>query len=151
MAAPTLAYTAVAKASQWQMMTDKLWYKFGDQTTKFDAWAVWAAASGSTAQKAAGLKFSGRTIDFTVSNKFITGWPAPVYPTYFQYTSKWSGGCFKDYSSGMGGFCVIEDNDTAFWDCGTIDSTAAAPARGVGTEIDICGPVSYATAGYTNY
>jgi len=28
------------------------------------------------------------------------------------FVKKWSGGCLKDHSSGMGGFCLLETNDT---------------------------------------
>lgn len=39
---------------------------------------------------------------------FINGWtdlPA-------EFVRKWSGGCLEDYSSSMGGFCLLEDSDT---------------------------------------
>ena len=131
MAEPSLAYTAVTRANQNTFMEDKIWYKFGDETTKFSAWKTWADASGSTAQKAAATMYSGRVIDFTISNKFIKGWPTPDFAKlHFEYVTRWSGGCLRDYSSGMGGFCLIEDNSTPFWDCGSIDSSEAVPARG---------------------
>jgi len=39
---------------------------------------------------------------------FISAWSAA--PT--EFVRKWSGACLKDYSSSMGGFCLLEDNDT---------------------------------------
>ena len=142
MGEPSLAYTAVTKANQSTFMEDKIWYKFSDQTTKFESWKTWATSSGNTQQKAAALKYSGRVIDFTISNKFLKGWPTPDFTKkHFQYVTKWSGGCLRDHSSGMGGFCLLEDNDTAFWDCGDIDSTEAAPSGG--SAITICGLNAY--------
>lgn len=40
----------------------------------------------------------------------------------FADVTKWAGACFVDVSSGVGGFCLLEDNDTAYWDCNDIDS-----------------------------
>ena len=79
MSEPALAWTAVAKASQYEFMLDKIWFKFGNQDTTWDAWKTWATASGSTAQKAAAEKFSGKVIDFTISMEFIKGWPTPDF------------------------------------------------------------------------
>jgi len=79
-------------------------------------------------------------MDFIVSNAWIKGWPDyNTVSTAFQFATRWSGGCLRDYSSGVGGFCVFEDNDTPYWDCGDIDSTYAAPAMGSGSEIILCG------------
>ena len=44
-----------------------------------------------------------------VSNAFVTGWPASP-----AYVTKYSGGCLKDESSGMGGFCLLETSTTDF-------------------------------------
>ena len=63
MGEPSLAYTAVTKANQRVFMTDKIWYKFSDQTTKFDAWKTWANTSGSTAQKAAAANGTDGFVD----------------------------------------------------------------------------------------
>lgn len=141
MGEPSLAWTFPAKTPEWKpFMTDKIWFKVVDQTAKYDAWTTWAAASGSTEQKAIANTYSGQALEFIVSNGWIKGWPDyQTDPNAFQFTTKWSGGCLRDYSSGMGGFCVIEDNGTYFWDCGTIDSAYAAPARGSADEIVICG------------
>ncbi len=110
-------------------MSDKVYYKFGNRDTEYDAWATSVAASGTAVQKAAALKFSGKTIDFIMSNGWLASWPAPdVSKSFYEYVTKWSGGCLEDYSSGMGGFCVLEDNNTAFYDCGNIDCQYAADA-----------------------
>lgn len=139
MSEPALSWTAPALADLTLFMTDKIWFKVSDQTATYDAWVAWADVSGSTEEKAIKDKFSGQVMDFTISNRWFDGWPDyTTEPTAFQYTTKWSGGCIRDYSSGMGGFCVIEDNDTHFWDCGDIDSEFAAPARD-STPIIICG------------
>jgi len=62
-----------------------------------------------------------------MSNAWLAGWPAPdPKNNFYEYVTKWSGGCLEDYSSGMGGFCLLEDNDTAFYDCGNIDCQYAA-------------------------
>ena len=68
----------------------------------YDAWA--ASNSGN----ANADKFSGRALNFMFSTSFISAWSTA--PT--EFVRKWSGACLKDYSSGMGGFCLLEDNDT---------------------------------------
>jgi hypothetical protein len=121
-------------------MRDKIYYKFGNEDTKFNAWATWAAASGSAEDKANAIKFSGRTIDFIISNKWLDSWPAPdPANNLYAFVTKWSGGCLRDYSSGMGGFCVFEDNDTAFYDCGRIDCMYSAPGQ---AEATACAPLA---------
>jgi len=37
--------------------------------------------------------------------------PGNPFELVFEYLSKWSGGCFEDYSSGAGGFCLLETSD----------------------------------------
>ena len=37
--------------------------------------------------------------------------PGNPFALVFEYLSKWSGGCFEDYSSGVGGFCLLETSD----------------------------------------
>ena len=44
-----------------------------------------------------------------VSNAFVSGWPASP-----AYVTKYSGGCLRDESSGMGGFCLLETSSTDF-------------------------------------
>jgi len=68
----------------------------------YDAWAE-ANSSNANAEK-----FSGRALNFMFSNDFISAWTSGP----LEYVRKWSGGCLKDYSSGMGGFCLLEFNDT---------------------------------------
>ena len=150
MSEPTLAWTTkVAKTDLYTFMEDKIWYKFSDQSVLFNAWSTWANASGSTYQKTAATTYAGgRAMDFRISNKFLTGWPAPNFSSgYFEYVTKWSGGCIRDYSSGMGGFCLYEDMDTAFYDCGTsgVDTNESAKT-GAGNVVEICGPTAAATA-----
>lgn len=133
--ASSLAWTAVAKTDMTSFMTDKMYMKFGNEDTVFNAWATWAAASGNAAQKAAGLKFSGKTIDFIVSNGWLANWPAPdPSKSFYEFATKWSGGCLEDYSSSMGGFCLLEDNDTAFYDCGAIDCQYAVDGSDLATN-----------------
>lgn len=75
MSEPSLAWTATVKTAQYEFMMEKLWYSFSQQDTVFDAWKVWANASGSTAQKAIATKFTGRAMDFIVAIKAISGFP----------------------------------------------------------------------------
>ncbi len=125
--ATSLAWTAVAKTDMVSFMTDKVYMKFGNEDTVFNAWKTWADASGNSFEKAAATKFSGKTIDFIISNSWLAGWPTPdPANNFYEFVTKWSGGCLEDYSSGMGGFCLLEDNDTAFYDCGNIDCQYAA-------------------------
>ena len=98
----SLAWTAATKADMFEFLEEKVWYKFEDQTTVYDAWAD--ANSGN----ANAAKYSGRALTFMFSTTFISAWSS--MPT--EFVRKWSGGCLKDYSSGMGGFCLLEDNDT---------------------------------------
>jgi hypothetical protein len=149
MSEPTLAWTtSVAKSDLKVFMEDKIWYKFSDQSTLFTAWSTWANASGSTYEKAAVTKYAGgRAMDFRISNKFLTGWPAPdISKTYFQYVTKWSGGCIRDYSSAMGGFCLYEDMDTAFYDCATSSVDTGEAAKTGANAVEICGPLAAGTA-----
>ena len=97
----SLAFTVKTQAEMFEFLEEKVWYHFEDQDTLWDAWA---AANSSDANA---TKCSGRTLSINFSNKFISVWP--LDPAYVQ---KWSGMCLKDYSSGMGGFCLLETNDT---------------------------------------
>ena len=45
----------------------------------------------------------------------------------------------EDHSSSAGGFCLLEDNATYFWDCGDINAAYLPAARNSGNEIKICG------------
>jgi len=49
MAEPTLAWTITPLASQFTFLRDKIYFKFGENNTVFDAWKTWAA-TGSAAQ-----------------------------------------------------------------------------------------------------
>ena len=97
----TLTWTAATKAQMYQFMDDKVWYKFEDQTSVWDAWAT---ANSSSANAS---KYSGRAMTFMMSTAFVEGWIADP-----QFVKKWSGGCLKDHSSAMGGICLLETNDT---------------------------------------
>merc|ERR1719507_392779 len=107
MVAPSLAWTAAAKADMFEFMYKKVWYKFEDKSTIFDAYVTFAAATGDSSGVAHGVKFSGRTLTVLVRNSFITGWPTDP-----AYVTKWSGGCLRDESSGVGGFCLLETSST---------------------------------------
>ena len=99
----SLAFTAPDKADMFEFLEEKVWYKFETQTDLFDAWAT-ANSSNANVDK-----YDGRALTFMFSTTFISGWDAlPL-----GFVKKWSGGCLKDHSSGMGGFCLLEDNDTA--------------------------------------
>jgi len=37
--------------------------------------------------------------------------PSNPFAIVFEYLSKWSGGCFEDFSSGVGGICLLETSD----------------------------------------
>jgi len=98
----SLAFTAPDKADMFEFLEEKVWYKFEDQTDVFDAWATANSSSANVD------KYDGRALTFMFSTAFISGWDAiPL-----GFVKKWSGGCLKDYSSGMGGFCLLETNDT---------------------------------------
>ena len=103
----SLAFTVETDAANlYEFRAAKVWYKFEDHTSEFDAWAT---ANPSEPQA---TQFSGRAAQIRVSNKFLTNWPSPADGAgNKEYCPKWSGGCLRDYSSGMGGFCLLEDSD----------------------------------------
>merc|ERR1712110_1393693 len=113
----SLAWTAPAKTDMYEFMYEKVWYKFEDKTTLWDAWG--AANTSETARIA---KYSGRALTVKVSNAFIAGWPTDP-----AYVTKWSGGCLRDESSGVGGFCLLENADLDL----TVTSTTATTIYGV--------------------
>ena len=45
--ATSLAWTAVAKADMLSFMADKVYMKFGNEDTVFNAWKTWADANGN--------------------------------------------------------------------------------------------------------
>ena len=98
----SLAFTVPDKANLFEFLEEKVWYKFEDQTSVYEAWAE-ANSSNANVDK-----YDGRALTFMFSTTFISAWSA--MPA--EFVTKWSGGCLKDYSSGMGGFCLLEDNDT---------------------------------------
>lgn len=108
----TLAYTAPVEAEMYEMIYEKFSYKFDDNSTTFDAWAT---ANTATDDLAAQAIFGGRTLTVLVDQNWITGWPAasndPTTPIP-AFVTKYSGACLADHSSGMGGFCLLETNDT---------------------------------------
>ena len=136
MAEPDKAWTITTKDKMVAVMEEKLWLSFGTNTA-FTTWQTWANTSGNAQQKQAATDYDGRTMDFIVSTKWLKDWPVDG-TTIMNFVGKWSGGCFEDYSSKVGGFCLLENNGTYFWDCGDIDSAEAAPPR-AGTPIIICG------------
>ena len=52
--------------------------------------------------------FSARTMTVALTMDYL---PALPLDLALEYLPKWSGGCFEDYSSGVGGFCLLEDSD----------------------------------------
>ena len=86
-------------------------------------------------------------MDFNVAISAIKGFPGhkdyvatPSVPD-LGFVTKWGGACMQDYSSGMGGWCLFENNDTPFWDCHHVSNTYAAPGYNgnVNTKLRICG------------
>ena len=85
-------------------------------------------------------------MDFVVKIGAIAGFPGHssytgTNPPNIGFVTKWGGACMKDHSSGMGGFCLFDNNDTPFYDCHHIDSTTAAPGYDGSTaaKINVCG------------
>ena len=116
----SLAYTAPTYSEMYEFIAYKLYYKIDDESDTWDTWTT-AVASGTAAQQAAIDKYDGRVMTVGVDQDFLPSWTEPAYVT------KWSGGCMEDYSSGMGGFCLIESNDADL--SGT--TTTAADIYGV--------------------
>lgn len=105
----SLAFTMPEKANMYAWMHEKLWFEYSDHTAEWDAWVL----ANPSVDQAKIDKFSGATLTVMVSNAFIKGFPMdPTQTDQYQYVTKWSGGCLRDESSGMGGFCLLEHNDT---------------------------------------
>ena len=101
-----LAFTALKQADLHTFMHEKSWYKITDQSTELKAFAD--ASIGALA--AAAENYSGWAMSFVVSVNYIKGWPV-ASDVMVPYVTKWSGACFRDASSGMGGFCALEGSD----------------------------------------
>ena len=104
----SLEFTVPAVAEMFEILSDLVYLKFQDEDTLWDAWSDAALAASDVEDTAAAAKFSGRALTFAFSMKFIPGWITDP-----AYVKKWSGACLKDHSSGMGGFCMMESNDSA--------------------------------------
>ena len=114
----SLEFTVPAVAEMFEILSDLVYLKFQDEDTLWDTWAENALAGSDAEDTAAAAKFSGRALTFGFSMKFIGGWPTAV-----AYVKKYSGACLYDHSSSMGGFCMMETNDT---DMATTPLSAAA-------------------------
>ena len=90
-------------------LDEKLWYSFIDNS---EALAAWEEANQDNDNVG---KYSGWVFVARISNEFLSIWPEPnLDDNLYEYVTRWSGGCFRDLSSNMGGFCILEDNDTNF-------------------------------------
>ena len=106
----TLSYTPTTSTytDMFEFMHEKVWYEFGEDAT---VWDTWDAANTSANDITAKAIFGSRTLTIYFNNAFIGSWPAGS-ATFPAYVTKYSGMCLADYSSQMGGFCLLEDNDT---------------------------------------
>ena len=98
----SLAWTAPTKANMFEFIQERLWYKFEERTSEWEAWTT------ANPDDAFAESHSSRAVTVMVSTSFISAWSA--VPTAF--VKKYSGGCLRDYSSGAGGWCLLETNDT---------------------------------------
>ena len=98
----SLAFTAPTKANMFEFIQERLWYSFEERTAEWDAWT---AANPSDPYA---TSHGGRAVTVMMSTSFIAAWS--VVPAAF--VKKWSGACLRDYSSGAGGWCILETNDT---------------------------------------
>lgn len=96
-------------------MMEKLYYTWVDMSEEFN---TWAAANPDETDYID--KYDGAVFVMRIDQRFISIWPEAAYeddgttPKFFQYITKYSGGCFSDISSGNGGFCLLEDSDADF-------------------------------------
>jgi hypothetical protein len=92
----------------YQVLYEKSWYEFTDDVPEVTTWKT-AKAAGTAAEQAVVSKISDRSMSIEFSNAWLPNW-ATV--TSMAYVQKYSGVCFQDMSSGKGGFCLLENNDT---------------------------------------
>ena len=109
----SLAFTAPTTDKMFEFIQERLWYKFEDRT---DEWTAYVDSVGADSSDA--TTYSEYAVTFVVNTSFISAWDA-ITPTV-AWVRKWTGGCLRDYSSGLGGFCVFQTNDTDM--SGTDDS-----------------------------
>ena len=104
----SLAFDMPTQADMYEHMGNKIWFRFDDHS---DEWDAWVAANPNDSHIDS---FSGRTISILISNAWIPGWPmySEDTPDEYEFVTKWSGACLRDFSSGAGGFCLLETNDT---------------------------------------
>ena len=103
----SLAFDMPSKADMYYFVRDKIWFRFEDHTAEWDSWVAANPEDDHVS------KFSGRTLTVLVSNTFIEEWPRDYDDSnVYEYVTKWSGACLQDTSSGAGGFCLLESNDT---------------------------------------
>ena len=100
----SLAFTAPTKANMFEFIQERLWYKFEDRSEEWDAWV--AANDGNAFTET----MSSRAVTILINTGFIEAWSAVTATVGF--VKKWTGACLRDYSSGVGGFCIFETNDT---------------------------------------
>lgn len=133
MVAPTVTWTPTAATMDdaFVLMQHIASYESSGQDTLFDAWATWAAASGTTDDKAAATKYSGYAYTTWWS---LAGFPSlaaeatlatafPSAPTVGWYMCG-NGMCMRDTEYGLGGTCMF------FWadECDTVPNVSADPA-----------------------
>lgn len=96
----SLAFTAPTQDKMFEFIQERLWYKFENRS---DEWTAYVDSVGADSAEA--LAFSDYAVSFAVNTSFIDAWSAVTATV--AYVNKWTGGCLRDYSSGMGGFCVF--------------------------------------------
>lgn len=112
----SLTFDVPALSKHYTALEYKVYYLFGNEDTKYEAWYD-GISSPTNDETTAYEKYSGKTVSIVVKQNFI-----PSFQTTFDYDfqAKMSGACLEDYSSGVGGFCLLEDNSNAM----TAGSTA---------------------------
>jgi len=96
----SLAFTAPTTDKMFAFIQERLYYKFEERT---DEWSAYVDSVGADSAEA--TKYSAHAVTFAVNTAFIDAWSA-VSAT-LDWVHKWTGGCLRDYSSSMGGFCVF--------------------------------------------
>ena len=117
----SLAFTApTATSEMYEVINELVFYTFEDQDDLWDAWAEAALAGADSEDQAAAEKFSGRALTIAFNLAYLSNWITDP-----AFAKEWSGACLRDYSSKMGGFCLLEENDSGIGDT-TSDSAVTA-------------------------
>lgn len=103
----SLGWTKVAIDKHIVALEYKVRYLLSDESTSWNTWVDGLGATPTADETAAKDKFSSYAISVIVDQGFIPGFSGFGYP----FMTKWSGACLEDYSSKVGGFCLLEEND----------------------------------------